>query len=275
VPEFGAFLREKRRRIHPETSALGAHLRLPSRIGKRVTQEELAETVGVSRVWYAQLETGVSRRVSAELLARLADALLLDEDERTALFHLGIPDLTRGTLLPSSAALLDAYAWVRDCAKRLYTATSEREALDIATEQVAQRFEGSMVYNGYRRPDGTWDTPMMLGDPATKARLTECIDALAQTLGPRGMTELRCYPLLSQPGEVCSEEVLPAMSIRKRYAPLVAAYDFERWSLLYGRVRSRTDFVAGITVRHPTDRYAPEQHALMSTITDLTSLVLS
>ncbi|MBV8425145.1 MAG: helix-turn-helix domain-containing protein [Candidatus Eremiobacteraeota bacterium] len=91
--EFRAFLKTLRSRIQPETEALGPHKRLPSRVGKRVTQEEIAEHVGVSREWYATLETGASTRTSLPLLARLATALMTTPAERMVLFSLGLPEL--------------------------------------------------------------------------------------------------------------------------------------------------------------------------------------
>lgn len=49
-PSVGEFLREHRRLIPRDATALGPFLRLPVRLGKAVTQEEIAEALGVSRV---------------------------------------------------------------------------------------------------------------------------------------------------------------------------------------------------------------------------------
>ncbi len=68
-------------------------MRLQSRVGRPVTQEEMAEYIGVSRAWYAMLETQARVRASAPLLDRLARALMLNSQERTLLFNLALPEL--------------------------------------------------------------------------------------------------------------------------------------------------------------------------------------
>jgi len=87
------FLKTLRRRVPRDTTALGGHERLGSRRGRAVTQEELAEAVGVSRGWYARLENGVPIQPSVSMLSRLADALQATAGERTALFLMAIPGL--------------------------------------------------------------------------------------------------------------------------------------------------------------------------------------
>jgi len=91
--DIALFLKALRRRVHPDTKALGAHERLNSRRGRAVTQEELAEAIGVSRGWYALLENGAPIRPSVSMLARLSDALAANTNERTTLFRMAIPAL--------------------------------------------------------------------------------------------------------------------------------------------------------------------------------------
>jgi transcriptional regulator with XRE-family HTH domain len=74
--------------------ALGPWERLPIRHGRPVTQEELAEAVGVSRNWYRQLESGAVR-ASTKLLDRLAKVFAFTPEERTKLFVLGIPEIAQ------------------------------------------------------------------------------------------------------------------------------------------------------------------------------------
>lgn len=64
---LGAFLRMLRRRVPPRSDTLGPSKRLPIRRGRRVTQEEIAEAVGISRNWYRRLEGGASARASNEV----------------------------------------------------------------------------------------------------------------------------------------------------------------------------------------------------------------
>lgn len=91
--EFGSFLKMLRRGIPPETASLGSWKRLPVRCGRRVTQEELAEAVGVSRNWYRRLESGEQVRASVKLLGRLANTFGFTPEERTTLFLLAIPEM--------------------------------------------------------------------------------------------------------------------------------------------------------------------------------------
>jgi transcriptional regulator with XRE-family HTH domain len=86
-------LRSLRLRICRYATTLGPHRRPPSRQGQPVTQEELAEYLGVSRVWYAALESSIEARPSLALLERLAETLMLTAEERTALFDAAIPEL--------------------------------------------------------------------------------------------------------------------------------------------------------------------------------------
>ena len=90
---FALFLKTCRRSIPPETGALGSWKRLPARRGRRITQEEMAEAVGVSRNWYRRLESGNAPRASAKLLDRLAEAFSFSTEERMKLFLLGIPEM--------------------------------------------------------------------------------------------------------------------------------------------------------------------------------------
>ena len=91
--EIGPLLKDLRRRIDPAAPALGEHERLNTRRGRAVSQEEVAEAVGVSRGWYAMLERGEPIQPSIFMLSRLARALNATRDERLSLFELGIPEL--------------------------------------------------------------------------------------------------------------------------------------------------------------------------------------
>jgi DNA-binding XRE family transcriptional regulator len=91
--ERGEFLVRLRRRIDPATKALGGYERLKSRRGRPVTQEELAEAIGVSRGWYARLESGQPVQPSVSMLHRIAEALKATPPERAVLFRLAIPAL--------------------------------------------------------------------------------------------------------------------------------------------------------------------------------------
>jgi hypothetical protein len=76
-PQLRGLLRDFRIRIDPALETLGPHRRTSTRQGKRVSQEEVAELIGVSRTWYGLLESERPARVSVVLLDRLATILML------------------------------------------------------------------------------------------------------------------------------------------------------------------------------------------------------
>ncbi|MBV8163261.1 MAG: helix-turn-helix domain-containing protein [Candidatus Eremiobacteraeota bacterium] len=79
--ELRSLLRELRSRL------------VSPRLGRAVSQEELAEWIGVSRNWYAALERGCPISPSISMLSRLAETLNATPDQRAMLFQLAIPAL--------------------------------------------------------------------------------------------------------------------------------------------------------------------------------------
>jgi len=82
---LGAFLRSHRERLSPAALGLpaGARRRTP-----RLRREELAQLAGLSPTWLTWAEQGRAVALSADALARLADALRLSAAERRYLFDL-------------------------------------------------------------------------------------------------------------------------------------------------------------------------------------------
>jgi transcriptional regulator with XRE-family HTH domain len=76
----------RRRLIRDDWRAIGKSRR---RRGN-VTQEEMAEAIGVSVVWYSNLERGVLANYSDAFLDSVAMALRLSEDERVLLYLLAV-----------------------------------------------------------------------------------------------------------------------------------------------------------------------------------------
>lgn len=87
------FVRQRRLRLAPESSFLGKSPRFPTRVGKLVTQEELAEHLGISRQWYAKFEGGTAVGFSTQLVGRLCDLLQLSGSERAEFVGLAMPEL--------------------------------------------------------------------------------------------------------------------------------------------------------------------------------------
>ena len=84
----GELLKRCRQRLSSNTRSLGVCIRAPVRIGKTVTQEEVAEAASISRVWCATMENDRATRVSARVLDELASVLHMEPSERVTLFRL-------------------------------------------------------------------------------------------------------------------------------------------------------------------------------------------
>jgi transcriptional regulator with XRE-family HTH domain len=79
MDDLGDFLRSRRSRLSPEDAEVqtyGDRRRVPG-----LRREELAQLAGVSVAYYTRLEQGLSRNASDGVLAALARALRLDDDE--------------------------------------------------------------------------------------------------------------------------------------------------------------------------------------------------
>ncbi|AVT31955.1 transcriptional regulator [Plantactinospora sp. BC1] len=114
--ELGAFLRSRREALRPEQVGLPAGIR---RRAPGLRRAELATLAQVSVEYLTRLEQGRDTRPSPEILAALADALRLDEDDRQHLRQLAAvnhhrqlcagrrPSVSR-TVRPEARLLLDA-----------------------------------------------------------------------------------------------------------------------------------------------------------------------
>src|SRR3954467_1340856 len=123
--EIRDFLSTRRARITPEQAGLPAYG--GNRRVKGLRREEVAMLAGVSVDYYVRMERGGLAGASESVLGALADALHLDEAERTHLFTLaresGAHGKPRSRTVPTSVrpgmqqlldAMTDAPAWVRN-----------------------------------------------------------------------------------------------------------------------------------------------------------------
>ncbi|KAB0633046.1 helix-turn-helix transcriptional regulator [Burkholderia latens] len=83
---LGAYLRDRREKLDP--AALG--LPVARRRTPGLRREEVAQRANVSAAWYTWLEQGRGGAPSADVLDRLARALLLNDAEREHLFLIGL-----------------------------------------------------------------------------------------------------------------------------------------------------------------------------------------
>ena len=108
---LGAYLKDRRTRLDP--AALGFSTARRRTAGLR--REEVAQRANISPTWYTWLEQGRGGAPSAEVLNRIAAALLLTDREREHLFLLGLgrpPEVrykaVEGGVTPRLQRLLDA-----------------------------------------------------------------------------------------------------------------------------------------------------------------------
>src|SRR6201997_757591 len=84
--ELGTYLKDRRTKLDP--AAFGFSLRRRRTPGLR--REEVAQRANVSATWYTWLEQGRGGAPSADVLERIARALMLTEVEREHLFLIGL-----------------------------------------------------------------------------------------------------------------------------------------------------------------------------------------
>lgn len=82
---LGDFLRSRRARLNPASFGFSGRRRTPG-----LRREEVAQRANISPTWYTWLEQGRGGAPSAEVLERIAGALLLTDAEREHLFMVGL-----------------------------------------------------------------------------------------------------------------------------------------------------------------------------------------
>lgn len=108
---LGAYLKDRRTRLDPAVFGLSmARRRTPG-----LRREEVAQRANISPTWYTWLEQGRGGAPSAQVLNRIAAALMLTDVEREHLFLLGLgrpPEVhyqAVGGVTPRLQRLLDAF----------------------------------------------------------------------------------------------------------------------------------------------------------------------
>ncbi|MFC7111073.1 helix-turn-helix domain-containing protein [Nonomuraea rubra] len=106
--EFGEFLRSRRDRIRPGEVGVpvGARRRVPG-----LRRDEVAGLAGLSVDYYNQLEQGRGAQPSEQLVAALARALRLTEDERSHLYFLAGRPSRPGTASPRTCTPACSTSW--------------------------------------------------------------------------------------------------------------------------------------------------------------------
>lgn len=272
---LGGFLKGLRTRISPDTAALGKYVRLPSRRGKSATQEEVAELVGVSRVWYSMLESSATTRTSPKLLDRLANTLMATPEERMTLFRLAVPELEQVRPGAESVSVLEGFSVLRSATKRLWAATTETEAFAVASEEIANWFRDAALTHSMRRVEaGSWEWSYVPGR-GVGARVMEVIREIEGSMTVEQIDEFHLYPRLPAPGNVGSPETYDPATLQARIDAFTRR-NLDVTSFLHARVHSRAGAVGSVNVVHEVGHdYSESDHAFIGTLAELTSLALS
>lgn len=273
----GRFLRRCRARVRPECASLGGYLRLPVRVGKAATQEEVAEAVGVSRQWYAMMESDRVVRASTRTLGRIAEVLTMSPAERAKLFRLALPELEPASLAGRSVATLDAFASLRQVTRALWAASTETETLTIVREYAISQLGLDSAVTCTRVVGGGW---LFAGSGRTYAddRMRHYQELNRGRWGEAALDDLYCYTVMVEPGEVITrterDARFPDLAVRERAT--LEAVDLGNVSAIMAAVRSHRGFVARLLAIHYTQRtFSAAERALLGTLAEVASLALS
>lgn len=265
------FVRERRTRLAPESEFLGERPRLPIRVGKRVTQEEVAEHLGISRGWYARFEAGAHAGFSIALLGRLGDILLLSQPERAELVRLAMPELAP-VVRPHSTDLCEALGAMRRIVKRLCRATSEDEILHIAGEEARQLVPSFDVIFA-RRIVAPRETQFPQQGSTCAARLADARAYALRQVSPEQYARLNVFWQRTTRGEILPIDAYPPEHLRV-YRRSLQEHGIDWDSPLSAHIRgSSGSALVGGTSARPHDVSAIER-SILSTIADFASLAL-
>lgn len=252
-------------------------MRLPMRVGKAVTQEEVAEAVGVSRQWYGLIESDRAVHFSAAVLARIADALMMDPAERDSLFRLALPELRSAVLADRSTPMLDAFESMRRLMRRLWAASTEEEALMVVRDYAMTQLAPNVMMTCTRVEEGLWDH-VTTGDAADADRTKQILALVRERWGPTAIEDMHCYTLLAQPGDLMTRPEWNARfpDLAAKLRPELEAIDRSDFSFVMAHIRSQRGLVARLYAIHRTAHaYSEVERAQLSALADFTSLALS
>ncbi len=274
---LSSLLKACRSRIDAEARLLGGIPRDSHRYGKRVTQDELAAAIGISRQWYAELERGGEARASPVVLGRLADALAMSTVERETLFALTIPELEHAGLTTEAAALAQIGS-LRPLVRRLWSATTEAEALALILEDCSARFTGiDLAMCDRRVAEGRWEFPVMFGAPRARALLADLAASINADLSPAELDECHLHRVLTQPGQSGIFNLLyPQLTVAPRLDHELRRCGLDEATFLVACVRTTQGYEAMLTVyrnaRQPA--FSQAETLMFGALAGLASLAL-
>jgi transcriptional regulator with XRE-family HTH domain len=268
------FVRGRRLRLAPESPFLGESARLPNRVGKPVTQEELAEHLGISRGWYSRFEVGSPVEFSVPLLNRLGDILLLSSAERAELMGLAVPELAP-VVSGESGALYEALRDVREMVKRLWAATSEAEIFHLAGEEARRLLPDCDLVWVQRGLEAARDEALLFAYPerTCAARLYEVRADAVRRFTPEQLAKMQALAQRNAAGDIQSFETFPP-DIRRVVDIVLREHGLHSHSLLGAHIGGPREpaLVGGISTR--PHEVTELQRSILSAVADFTSLAL-
>jgi transcriptional regulator with XRE-family HTH domain len=243
-----------------------------------VTQEELAEAVGISREWYRMLESPATIRRSTsvlELLERLADALMVSPEEQATLFRLAVPELREGDVRHESIAVYEALPRVRQTVKRLFGATSETEIFHVAGEEARSLLPGFDAIYTQRGVLSALEDAVVFRRPGVNlADYAEFREDLVRRLTPEVIARVDASWQHSAGGDLLPFEAYPPEFVEP-FRLVLHEHSVAWQSLLTAHIRGRDGslgLVGGVSSR-PHD-VTDLERAEVSTIAAFASLAL-
>jgi hypothetical protein len=215
--------------------------------------------------------------VSAAVLGRIADALMMDPAERAAMFRLAVPELHSASLTDRSSAMLDAFGSLRRLTRPLWAATTEAEALSIVREYAMRQLAPVAMLTCTRVGEGRWELAAA-GNLSHGDRLKQFESLVRERWGAPAIDDLCCYTLMARPGELLtrSERAARFPHLAAKERPLLDAVGLIDFSFAMANIRTQRGFVGRLNMLHVTAHaYSEIERAQLSTLADLTSFALS
>jgi transcriptional regulator with XRE-family HTH domain len=275
---LGALLKFCRSRIEPEALVLGGALRPRARIGRPVTQQEVADAAQISREWYAKLELGQRSRISPTLLGRLADVLMMNEAEQRRLFSAALPELR---VLRSDCDAIKRLQLtpLRSLLRKMWYASSEDEILAAALEYCSSYFRGVSLSMFARQVSvGAWVHPVLPPVQTLKTSVIDLSEIIRNEFSVYEVEEWNLAGALIQPGDCCFvSDVFERSPIRGRISDALRRVDLVPFEVVAAHVRSRFGYTGNLAFGFHPSRLEVSKNDLdlLGAVAQFASLALS
>jgi hypothetical protein len=226
------------------------------------------------------LESGAALNTSPRLLARLAEALDLSDENRNVLFKLAVPELSvAGRAFSMVKDLSGSIVPLRTAARRLWSATSELEILSTVAEAINGIFDDSDFTGAFKRiQPGQWEFPVIIGGEKLLNNIAELHHTLTLDMTPEQIDETMLHGVLTEPGQVGTRHELHRhLSQKRRVDQAFASRGFEATNFLDAHVKSREGIEATIFAVYVDGKkdFTELDRGVLGTLADLASLALS